>query len=100
MKRICPNWGVRILGDFVRLVEGTVICVANALVDRCVHCHGAGADRSDRSGWKYGRDVAPLPWWQVFGVVGLGSLILAAILKHTLMRSDAPFYELPSRDNS
>ena len=40
-----------------------------------------------------------LPWWQVFGVGGIGSLILAAVLKHTLMPSGVPFHELPRAGN-
>lgn len=106
-----PELGVRILGDFARivaaearLVEGTVIGVAQAFVDRLyitsiiivLALAGViavvGSVVTLLHHW--------LPWWQVFGVVGLGALILAAILKHTLMSSDVPFYELPSRDNN
>jgi hypothetical protein len=101
-----PELGVRILGDFARiaaaearLVETTVIGVAQAFVDRLYIASivmvlalagviaVVGSIGALLHQW--------LPWWQVCGIVGLGSLLLAAILKHTLMSSDVPFYELP-----
>ena len=105
-----PELGVRILSDFARivaaearLVEGTVIGVAQALVDRLYLASIVMLLALTGVIAVVGSMVALshhwLPWWQVFGVVGLGSLILAAILKHTLMPSDAPFYEMPARDS-
>jgi hypothetical protein len=105
-----PELGVRILRDFARivaaearLVESTVAGVAQAFVERLylisivtvLAVVGVvtviGAVMALLHTW--------LPWWQVFGVVGIGSLILAAILKHTLMPSGVPFYELPPAGN-
>jgi len=41
-----------------------------------------------------------MPWWQVLGIVGLGSLILAAILRRILMPRDVPIFQVAtSRDN-
>ena len=106
-----PELGVRILGDFARivaaearLVEGTVIGIAQAFVDRLYIASIMMVLALAGVLAVVGSVVALLhlwlPWWQVLGVVGFGALILAAILKHTLMRSDVPFYELPSRNNS
>lgn len=105
-----PELGVRILGDFARivaaearLIEGTVIGVAQAFIDRLYIASIVLVLALAGVIAMVGSVVALLhlwlPWWQVFGVVGFGALILAAILKHTLMPSDVPFYELTSRDN-
>jgi hypothetical protein len=101
-----PELVIRILGDFsriigaeARLVETTVIGVAQAFLNRLYLAMLMMALGLAGVIAAVGSIVALLhywlPWWQVFGVVGVGSLILAAILKHTLMPSDVPFYELP-----
>jgi fatty acid desaturase len=101
-----PELGVRILGDFARivaaearLVETTFIGIAQAFVDRLYITSIVMVLALAGVIAVVGSIVALLhqwlPWWQVLGVVGVASLILAAILKHTLMSADVPFYELP-----
>ena len=106
-----PELVIRILGDFsriisaeARLVETTVIGVAQAFLNRLylamimMVLGLAGVIAA------VGSIIALLhywlPWWQVLGVVGVCSLILAAILKRTFMPSDVPFYELPPGSHS
>jgi hypothetical protein len=106
-----PELVIRILGDFARiigaearLVETTVIGVGQAFLNRLYLAMIMMALGVAGVIAAVGSIVALLhywlPWWQVFGVVGAGSLILAAILKHAFMPSNVPFYELPPRTQS
>jgi hypothetical protein len=105
-----PELGVRILGDFARivsaearLIESTVVGVAQAFVERLylvsIITVLAVVGVVTVIGGVMALLHTWLPWWQVFGVGGIGSLILAAVLKHTLMPSGVPFHELPRAGN-
>lgn len=106
-----PDLGVRILTDFgrivaaeARLLETNLVGAAQALVDRIyltailVVIAAAGVVSI------IGSIVMLLhqwmPWWQVFGIVGLVSLLLAAILRRVLMPRDVPIFQISTpRDN-
>ena len=111
LKTDLPDLGVRILTDFgrivaaeARLLETNLVGAAQALIDRVylaailVVIAGAGVVSI------IGSIVMLLhqwmPWWQVLGVVGVGSLLLAAILRRILMPRDVPIFEISTpRDN-
>jgi len=111
LKTDLPDLGVRILTDFgrivaaeARLLETNLVGAAQALIDRVylaailVVIAGAGVVSI------IGSIVMLLhqwmPWWQVLGIVGVGSLLLAAILRRILMPRDVPIFEISTpRDN-
>ena len=111
LKTDLPDLGVRILTDFgrivaaeARLLETNLVGAAQALIDRIyltailVVVVAAGVVSI------IGSIVMLLhqwmPWWQVLGVVGVGSLLLAAILRRILMPRDVPIFEISTpRDN-
>ena len=111
LKTDLPDLGVRILTDFgrivaaeARLLETNLVGAAQALIDRVylaailVVIAGAGVVSI------IGSIVMLLhqwmPWWQVLGVVGVGSLLLATILRRILMPRDVPIFEISTpRDN-
>jgi hypothetical protein len=41
-----------------------------------------------------------MPWWQVFGIVGLASILLAALLRRVLMPRDVPVFEMSTTRNN
>jgi hypothetical protein len=111
LKTDLPDLGVRILTDFgrivaaeARLLETNLVGAAQALIDRVyltailVVIVAAGVVSI------IGSIVMLLhqwmPWWQVLGIVGVGSLLLAAILRRILMPRDVPIFEISTpRDN-
>ena len=111
LKTDLPDLGVRILTDFgrilaaeARLLETNLVGAAQALIDRVyltailVVIAAAGVVSI------IGSIVMLLhqwmPWWQVLGIVGVGSLLLAAILRRILMPRDVPIFEISTpRDN-
>lgn len=91
-----PELAVRILSDFARivaaearLVESNIVEAANSLVDRVyiaailIVLAAAGVVAM------LGSVVLLLhhwmPWWQVLGAVGLFAIVVAAILRRTLI---------------
>jgi hypothetical protein len=111
LKSDLPDLGVRILTDFgrivaaeARLLETNLVGAAQALIDRVyltailVVIAAAGVVSI------IGSIVMLLhqwmPWWQVLGIVGVGSLLVAAILRRILMPRDVPIFEISTpRDN-
>jgi len=111
LKTDLPDLGVRILTDFgrivaaeARLLETNLVGAAQALIDRVyltailVVIAAAGVVSI------IGSIVMLLhqwmPWWQVLGIVGVGSLLVAAILRRMLMPRDVPIFEISTpRDN-
>jgi hypothetical protein len=111
LKTDLPDLGVRILIDFgrivaaeARLLETNLVGAAQALIDRVyltailVVIAAAGVVSI------IGSIVMLLhqwmPWWQVLGIVGVGSILLAAILRRILMPRDVPIFEISTpRDN-
>ena len=100
-----PELGVRILSDFgrivaaeARLLEINIVGAARALVDRIYLAAlliviAAAGVVSIIGGiclllheW--------MPWWQVLGIVGLASMLLAEILRRTLMHPEVPIVEI------
>ncbi len=106
-----PDLGVRILTDFgrilaaeARLLETNMVGAAQALVDRvyltAILVVIAAAGIVSLIGSIVMLLHQWMPWWQVLGIVGLGSLILAAILRRILMPRDVPIFQVAtSRDN-
>jgi len=106
-----PDLGVRILTDFgrilaaeARLLETNLVGAAQALVDRvyltAILVVIAAAGIVSLIGSIVMLLHQWMPWWQVLGIVGLGSLILAAILRRILMPRDVPIFQVAtSRDN-
>jgi uncharacterized membrane protein len=100
-----PELAVRILSDFARIVaaearllESNIVVAANALVDRVYVAFvlivlAAGGVVALLASvvlllhlW--------MPWWQVLGLVGVGAIVVAEILRRTLIpRPSAP--EIP-----
>jgi Putative Actinobacterial Holin-X, holin superfamily III len=91
-----PELAVRILSDFARivaaearLVESNIVAAANSLVDRVyisailIVLAAAGVVAMLSSvvlllhHW--------MPWWQVLGAVGIVALVVAAVLRRTLI---------------
>lgn len=100
-----PELGVRILSDFgrivsaeARLLEINIIAAAQALVDRI--CIAAVLIVVVTAGVLsiVGSVVLLLhqwmPWWQVLGIVGLASVLLAEILRRALMPRNVPIVEI------
>lgn len=97
-----PELAVRILSDFARIVaaearllESNIVVAANALVDRVYVAFvlivlAAGGVVALLASvvlllhlW--------MPWWQVLGLVGVGAIVVAEILRRTLIpRPSAP----------
>ena len=106
-----PDLGVRILTDFgrilaaeARLLETNLVGAAQALVDRvyltAILVVIAAAGIVSLIGSIVMLLHQWMPWWQVLGIVGLGSLIFAAILRRILMPRDVPIFQVAtSRDN-
>ena len=106
-----PDLGVRILTDFgrivaaeARLLETNLIGAAQALVDRvyltAILVVLAAAGIVSLIGSIMMLLHQWMPWWQVFGIVGLGALLLAAILRRVLMPRDVPIFQISTpRDN-
>lgn len=106
-----PDLGVRILSDFgrivaaeARLLEVNIVGAAQALVDRIylaavlIVVAAAGVVSIIASiifllhQW--------MPWWQVLGIVGLASILLAEILRRVLMPANVPIFQVSTpRDN-
>ena len=100
-----PELAVRILSDFARIVaaearllESNIVVAANALVDRVYVAFvlivlAAGGVVALLASvvlllhlW--------MPWWQVLGLIGVGAIVVAEILRRTLIpRPSAP--EIP-----
>ena len=95
-----PELAVRILSDFARivaaearLVESNVVAAANSLVDRVyiaailIVLAAAGVVAMLSSvvlllhHW--------MPWWQVLGAVGICAIVVAAVLRRTLIPQPA-----------
>ena len=91
-----PELAVRILSDFARIVaaearllESNIVAAANSLVDRVyiaailIVLAAAGVVAMLSSvvlllhHW--------MPWWQVLGAVGIFSIVVAAVLRRTLI---------------
>ncbi len=100
-----PDLGVRILSDFgrivaaeARLLEVNIIGAAQALVDRIylaavlIVVATAGVVSIVASiifllhQW--------MPWWQVLGIVGIASILLAEIIRRVLMPPDVPIFQI------
>ena len=106
-----PDLGVRILTDFgrivaaeARLLETNLIGAAQALVDRVyltvILVVLAAAGIVSLIGSIMMLLHQWMPWWQVLGIVGIGSLLLAAILRRILMPRDVPIFQISTpRDN-
>ena len=106
-----PDLGVRILTDFgrilaaeARLLETNLVGAAQALVDRVyltailVVIAAAGIVSLIGSIVMLLRQW--MPWWQVLGIVGLVSILLAAILRRILMPRDVPIFQFATpREN-
>jgi hypothetical protein len=106
-----PDLGVRILTDFgrivaaeARLLETNLVGAAQALVDRIyltailVVLAAAGVVSIIGSIMMLMHQW--MPWWQVLGIVGLGSILMAAILRRILMPRDVPVFQISTpRDN-
>lgn len=106
-----PDLGVRILSDFgrivaaeARLLEVNIIGATQALVDRIylaavlIVVATAGVVSIVASiifllhQW--------MPWWQVLGIVGVASILLAEILRRILMSPNVPIFQISTpRDN-
>jgi hypothetical protein len=106
-----PDLGVRILSDFgrivaaeARLLEVNIIGATQALVDRIylaavlIVVATAGVVSIVASiifllhQW--------MPWWQVLGIVGVASILLAEILRRILMPPNVPIFQISTpRDN-
>jgi hypothetical protein len=106
-----PELGVRILTDFgrivaaeARLLETNLVGAAQALVDRvfltAILVVVAAAGVVSVIGSMIMLLHQWMPWWQVLGIVGLASILLAAILRPILMPRDVPVFQVSSpRDN-
>jgi hypothetical protein len=106
-----PDLGVRILTDFgrivaaeARLLETNLVGAAQALVDRvyltAILVVLAAAGIVSIIGSIVMLLHQWMPWWQVFGIVGLASMLLAAILRRVLMPRDVPIFQISTpRDN-
>jgi hypothetical protein len=106
-----PDLGVRILTDFgrivaaeARLLETNLVGAAQALVDRvyltAILVVLAAAGIVSIIGSIVMLLHQWMPWWQVLGIVGLASMLLAAILRRVLMPRDVPIFQISTpRDN-
>jgi len=106
-----PDLGVRIITDFgrivaaeARLLETNLVGAAQALVDRvyltAILVVVAAAGVVSIIGSIVMLMHQWIPWWQVLGIVGLGSILVAAILRRVLMPRDVPIFQISTpRDN-
>jgi hypothetical protein len=106
-----PDLGIRIITDFgrivaaeARLLETNLVGAAQALVDRVyltamlVVVAAAGIVSIIGSIMMLLHQW--MPWWQVLGIVGITSILLAAILRRILMPRDVPVFQISTtRDN-
>jgi len=111
LKADLPDLGVRILTDFgrivaaeARLLETNLVGAAQALVDRvyltAILVVVAAAGIVSLIGSIVMLLHLWMPWWQVLGIVGLASLLLAAILRRILIPRDVPMFQISTpRDN-
>ena len=111
LKTDLPDLGVRILTDFgrivaaeARLLETNLVGAAQALVDRvyltAILVVVAAAGVVSLIGCIVMLLHLWMPWWQVLGIVGLASLLLAAILRRILIPHDVPMFQISTpRDN-
>ena len=106
-----PDLGVRIITDFgrivaaeARLLETNLVGAAQALVDRvyltAILAVVAAAGIVSIIGSIMMLLHQWMPWWQVLGIVGITSILLAAILRRILMPRDVPVFQISTtRDN-
>ena len=111
LKNDLPDLGVRILTDFgrivaaeARLLETNLVGAAQALVDRvyltAILVVVAAAGIVSLIGSIVMLLHLWMPWWQVLGIVGVGSLLLAGILRRILIPHDVPMFQISTpRDN-
>jgi len=111
LKADLPDLGVRILTDFgrivaaeARLLETNLVGAAQALVDRvyltAILVVVAAGGIVSLIGSIMMLLHLWMPWWQVLGIVGVGSLLLAAILRRILIPRDVPMFQISTpRDN-
>ena len=100
-----PDLGIRIITDFgrivaaeARLLETNLVGAAQALVDRvyltAILVVVAAAGIVSIIGSIIMLLHQWMPWWQVLGIVGLASLLLAAILRRILIPRDVPMFQI------
>jgi len=100
-----PELGVRILSDFgrivaaeARLLEINIVGAARTLVDRiylaAVLIVIAAVGVVSIIGGICLLLHEWMPWWQVLGIVGFTSMLLAEILRRTLMHPNVPIVEI------
>jgi hypothetical protein len=106
-----PDLGIRIITDFgrivaaeARLLETNLVGAAQALVDRvyltAILAVVAAAGIVSIIGSIMMLLHQWMPWWQVLGIVGITSILLAAILRRILMPRDVPVFQISTtRDN-
>ncbi len=106
-----PDLGIRIITDFgrivaaeARLLETNLVGAAQALVDRvyltAILVVVAAAGIVSIIGSIIMLLHQWMPWWQVLGIVGITSILLAAILRRILMPRDVPVFQISTtRDN-
>jgi hypothetical protein len=101
--RIVSDFG-RIIGAEARLLETNIIGAAQALVDRvylaAILIVIAAAGVVSIIGSIIMLLHQWMPWWQVLGIVGLASIVIASVLRRVLMPPDVPVFQISSpRDN-
>ena len=100
-----PDLGIRIITDFgrivaaeARLLETNLVGAAQALVDRVYLTAILVVVAAAGSASIIGSIIMLLhqwmPWWQVLGIVGITSILLAAILRRILMPRDVPVFQI------
>ncbi len=106
-----PDLGIRIITDFgrivaaeARLLETNLVGAAQALVDRvyltAILVVVAAAGIVSIIGSIIMLLHQWMPWWQVLGIVGITSILLAAIFRRALMPRDVPVFQISTtRDN-
>jgi len=106
-----PDLGIRIITDFgrivaaeARLLETNLVGAAQALVDRvyltAILVVVAAAGIVSIIGSIMMLLHQWMLWWQVLGIVGITSILLAAILRRALMPRDVPVFQISTtRDN-
>ncbi len=106
-----PDLGIRIITDFgrivaaeARLLETNLVGAAQALVDRvyltAILVVVAAAGIVSIIGSIMMLLHQWMLWWQVLGIVGITSILLAAILRRILMPRDVPVFQISTtRDN-
>ena len=106
-----PDLGVRIITDFgrivaaeARLLETNLLGAAQALVDRvyltAILVVVAAAGIVSIIGSIMMLLHQWMPWWQVLGIVGITSILLAAILRRILMPRDVSVFQISTTRES